>query len=870
MRLYIPMDLCKNIVTIDGQKYDVQHEQKDGYEAYVSSKGETLFRKLVGQGATPAPAETGVETGEIEEKVEKDPLKEGKPEPAQVKMMTTKDQRQQLADLGHGKEDVGKMTPDEAQQNIDSGKTVGKDPDLKLDRPDSPFDIKADHKDTSPMEHYHGANLADRLGDSKMAQFHREQARAKHGDADSVEHADIRDQLKAAGYHEDADHHHGEYNRIINEKAGPVVERGKESASAANEATTSEDAKMKAKAAKMKARRDDRKPQTAITENLKPAANYKAEEAKLGTADTARDPGQSLKQQQMAGQKRAKEEFDTKAKEFEDQTQEAEAATAQHEKDLKAFEDAKEIHGAELNRLSDKLKRVKEGAPVVNDKNVNKISEQISALKRDIEAHKDDAPSDAHIKKQKAGIKKVTSKAPKRRTNESDAAFEKRAKKFEKKVSGLEAQLSTMEQSHESNVASHAKKAKGLRAKGRKLAERFEAAKKKMKADYTKAKEKHGKKVKAAKEKYDSYKDSAKDIKKPDKPKVKPPEQTHKAPETDQEKMTHEDHRKTAGSMRENIESHLNENQDMDEDIRQRLVKLHEQASYHENVLNVPTKDQVKELKDLGKRAKEHDADRPHAEVKAERDEKEAKVQEKEQRAKGQAEKKAAVERENTPRPPEDDMDRAAIHQHITDAQQSLDNINSHLEDGDVDEEAKQHLEGMVEKLQEHADLGTVPTKDQIAELKQVQKLTKEHSSKNWNDTPEGKEDAESGAVKEEEPAESKTSARRTTGSVRRMGRGAMAWGSKVGAAAASPYEGGSMGSLALEETTSGAFTLGHHLLDNKKKQNTKQGKKKDTPEDLRISSKEEKEMSKLATSRAKPQDSQKSITLRHYIEAGK
>jgi len=874
-----------------------------------------------------------------------DPLKEGAPEgedgPAQMQAMITRDMRQQLADLGHDKDAVGRMTPQEAADHIASGKTVGKEPGggaPTIAEPDKPFPGKEPltlkdpqatfatmdpeaHASTDPMGHYVHAGIAEKLGDKKLAHFHREQARSKVGAEEEdpnrrgIYHHELATKLQAAGMHEEAAHHRDAAARAVEARVAAEAATQKD----ASKVTDVEGIASKRQAEKMRQEAELGVADTMLkppAEGAPKAAEAKAEPpsgaeppAPKGSATTTQqDKGQTqpgvdtLRQQQMAAQKRAIEEFHEAGQKHEKASADYKKKVSEYEAKLKEHADARKEHAADLKKVSQKLKDVRDNKPVKDDSELNKLKKKMKAVRMEAARHKDELSPQhekhakaiekvkqsiaSHQKKLSAAEKKLKAHQKKKlvRGEMSKDAFETASKnhhaagvklqdkydKLKQKGADLSAQHKVIKQASDSYKADHKKQQVTYREKLRKMQEKHDKLKETIGAKHAKAVEAHKKKLKTAQAAVDKHK--AKKDKLPEKPKKvsgKPPEAPAGKPKSDEEKMAHSEHQASARKMRENIESHLRDNPDLDPAAKSKLMKLHEMAARHEHIQNVPTSDQKKEMRDLSSRAKEHGADRHHSEVKAEQDAKAAKEQEKADKQKARedkefarkradAEKRVQAEHANTPRPPENEFEQAEVLQHAGAAETALENIQSHLDDGDLDDETRANLEEMVSKLEEHSKLDTVPTEDQKAELKKIQSLTKQHGSKHFHDTAEGKQ-AVAGAApikKESAPSRVATTGRRGTG-LSSIYRRASAFGSKMGAAAASPYGGAGSFADTLDYAGQGAATGGHYLLNSGKKKPTSKPVGKPAG-DTKVSPSEEKDMARLSSKRAKAKDQSK------------
>ncbi len=218
--------------------------------------------------------------------------------------------------------------------------------------------------------------------------------------------------------------------------------------------------------------------------------------------------------------------------------------------------------------------------------------------------------------------------------------------------------------------------------------------------------------------------------------------------------------------------------------------KAYEDRKAHANSLNQLSKDLADDTKE---RAKKQYDDRK-AELKTQ------KPKAADWKAK---EKEAAQAEEDIPKPPTTDLERAEVTGHTSKAKELMDNINSHIDSGELSDEDLNHLSSIRDAMAEHQSLTTIPSKNHKTDLKLAQGLAGEHGKKPY-----------------EEAAAPKAAAqpRRAAGgqgvmSAFQSGRVA---GEQIGEAAGSQEGGGAIGSAAITYAAQGAVSAGGHFLLDK------------------------------------------------------
>lgn len=776
MNSFLYIDLKKNIVTIEGQKYDVQREAKEGYEPYESSDGTLMYRKPVGQGGSE---ESSQKDGPDKEEGDAPKDEDGKT----AEVDPSKDPLKQEAEPGTD-------SPEEAKVDLEGAK------ELKEEAPEalSPFSEPEDSSD--PMDHYTAAALAEKLGDMEAANEHRERARQASEGLDAVGHEDLREKLTEAGLAEDAKFHGQQRIQRFNE-------RFKEKLPEALEGTKDLGPRERARRLAEASRRVAERKKTKVDDSLKDgfASTQLAEtppegpEDDIGTAATmlaepeqrgasSQEESKKREEEQKEAQQKATEEFQKLSEEFDSKIAEAKKEQEDYKKKLGEYQQAVADYKADLGRAKDLLDEIKQQKPAKEARAVANVERRLDAHKKKLDEHKKNAPDGAKVKKTrrakkdaqmehkeaKRALKEHKRNAPIKKPNESDSSFEKRAKKHavktkkleekavksEKKLAAAEAQHHVAEKEHESAKEKHSKEGEKLKKKHQSL-----------KAEHAKAKDAmnaaHEKRVAKVQKKYEDQKAKKESL--PEKPE-KPP----------------------ASSSPEKLEQ-----------------KKQQAEAKHKKKLESLKAEQAKaDEKAKARQKAQAEKQKAQAEKQKEREEVEF------SRKRAAAEKRDQKERENTPRPPENEMEAAAVQDHKSRAQEAYNNIQAHLDSGaDIPEEQRSVLESMAEKIKAHSEQDTVPTSAEKKELQEALKLTRKHSSK----PPKGAQESGGG-----ESADKKSGKDRS-GSMgaRRMIQGAGSLGDRLGSAAANPYGGaGAFANIAADQITNGAASAGHYLLDSK------------------------------------------------------
>ncbi|NJL53699.1 hypothetical protein HC928_00240 [bacterium] len=331
-----------------------------------------------------------------------------------------------------------------------------------------------------------------------------------------------------------------------------------------------------------------------------------------------------------------------------------------------------------------------------------------------------------------------------------------------------------------------------------------------------------------AKEVLEETKSKAKELSKKGKKPNK--QQELKAPESNHEKLQHENHTSKATRAADVIESHLKNNSTLSDSDKKRLKRAHEMAVFHKNIGFTPTAAHKKEMAEVERTMKDLNVKEPWDDVKVREDKakssekqkkmseqekvkqahKEAKEQEKaaKQEAKGQekAAKQEAKGQEKASEPeaarvPSRPIEEAKVSAHRSRAQNMRQNIESHLEGNPNMSDADRELANQIlQELEKHENRQFVPTREVDAELKELEKLGAKMGKKPYEAPSEP--DVGSGPRRD------------NAGYILSQFHTGRAVGAGLAASATSPY--GGAGHLAPQIAgygMQGATAIGHKLL---------------------------------------------------------
>lgn len=741
MNLFLRHDLFKNIVTIDGQKYDVSDEQKEGYEAYQATDGSTKYRKLVGQGA---PSETpdkgkGPATGEEKAPVKKeepkniDPLKAGQPE-SQKPVKPSMDEAKKLQE---------KPKPPPVPKPLEVGTHETEGGGLSPFKP-TPYTMDANaHKDTDPMEHYHAANLADKLGDKKMAQFHREQAQKKVLESATSQEGDIAVALADAGYMEDAVAvHAGLKDRLSRSEDIKDLKTARREDDLKDGAPKILDEMSTDERGAALDKQAEKLGVKAVADRIEADEKHAQLKEKFNSADDKLSAARKEAQDKVTGQ------FEEKSKEYED-------SKAAYEKESKDYEAALEEHAASQSELkeklqatSEKLKAVKEGKPVRDDSEERQHMDNYNAAAKKVREHSRKQPDDSKVKE--AGNKlrdlKTSEKAKIKSAQEEHKAKLKSAQEAHDKATEEHGKVTEkLQGDHDKAVAEHTKTAEKLKSEYESVKSKAPTRpkNKEEQGKYESAMQAHKKSVDAAKKKLDEHKANKKDI---DAAKKKLDDHKSKAPDKAKLKKLKDDLSSKMDKMKSESDKKIsaataqhNTLKDAHaakvKEHRETGAKLNAEAMQHkEKASKARDKSQAEHEKKMGDWKNKVDAAKKDADsVKASKKD----LPEKPQKPKSK-------EPQQTHKKPESREEKMAHSDHTKAAQQHLDNIESHLKNRtDLTPEAKQRLTELHSQASELAAQEHVPTKEDSKMLRDIGSRVKEHGSHQSFDDHKAGQDAQ-------------------------------------------------------------------------------------------------------------------------------
>jgi hypothetical protein len=179
------------------------------------------------------------------------------------------------------------------------------------------------------------------------------------------------------------------------------------------------------------------------------------------------------------------------------------------------------------------------------------------------------------------------------------------------------------------------------------------------------------------------------------------------------------------------------------------------------------------------------------------------------------AEEKAAAEKEGAaaaePKAPSSEMETAQLDHDNKETQSRIDNLQSHMDSGALDEPTKKIYQNLIDGLHKVRDKTTMYSKEEKGLHKQVDSIAKDHAKKHASEagTAPGKEGGggKPAAAGGKGPADKGPNVMGAFRSGRRLGQ-------KLGEAAADEKGGGgSIGEAAFNYAGAGAAMLGHKLL---------------------------------------------------------
>lgn len=332
---------------------------------------------------------------------------------------------------------------------------------------------------------------------------------------------------------------------------------------------------------------------------------------------------------------------------------------------------------------------------------------------------------------------------------------------------------------------------------------------------------------KAAQEKYEADKASKKkNLKKPQKPKLDkeidvPEKPELREPSTDAEKLRHADHTSRAKQLASDAEAHLLHNENLSDSDRKKLEHAHAIGAFNSSVEHTPSAAMRAEVAEaqrvVSKLGKPPQPKVEPEEMELTEDDIEDITGKTEisPPPEGTVEDEPADSKTKTEisPPPEDmtgakpstDMEHLRVKSHVDKASSLRDNIYSHLESNpDLSDSDMERAQMVLEALERHHDLDTVPTKEQAQELSELSR----HAGSLGKEFKAKKE-------KGEKTRDSREALSAFNYLVGKMREGASR-GQAIGRAAVSPGGAGATATQTLGYGVSGAVGVGHSLLSAK------------------------------------------------------
>ena len=281
-------------------------------------------------------------------------------------------------------------------------------------------------------------------------------------------------------------------------------------------------------------------------------------------------------------------------------------------------------------------------------------------------------------------------------------------------------------------------------------------------------------------------------------------------PQSDVEKLRHETHTQRAKRVAENIESHLENNENLSHADRKRLEAAHKIAVFHANIGYTPTAAHKKELNEAEKAAGDHG--KIHYDTVRERKDQKAAAEAAAEAAKVAGKQKALEERQQQkieaekPKPPTSNMDYARIADHVDKAKKLKANLLSHIQgNSNLSPEQKAKAQRLLTELEKHEQMTGVPTAAHKSELKELHNLAGEMGKKAYS--PEEMSD-------ESNAPDPRANFGNAGGYVFPMLHTGRALGTGLAASVTSPYgAAGHIGPQIISYGVTGATTAGHRLL---------------------------------------------------------
>jgi hypothetical protein len=263
------------------------------------------------------------------------------------------------------------------------------------------------------------------------------------------------------------------------------------------------------------------------------------------------------------------------------------------------------------------------------------------------------------------------------------------------------------------------------------------------------------------------------------------------APVTSEEHAKLQDHTDRVKKVRENLQSHIENNPDLSDSDKAKLQNLHDSLDGHDSIDHLPTKDMESSLKTAEKIGAKHG--------------------------------KEAYADASVGKDPESPLDHAAVKDHADRASKLHDTLQAHKEritnDQNMPDDQKRSelhkIDNLTQSLQSHKDMKTVPSAAHKKELASIHKLAGAHGK-----DPKEAKDAKGGKGKD--TADSSGKGSKFGSKLMSAWRSGKASGAAIGRAAAG--SGSALGGMALGAAAGGVMSAGTSLLNSKRKTNQPSG----------------------------------------------
>lgn len=643
-----------------------------------------------------------------------------------------------------------KVTPEEAKKTARESAEAAHTIDPNLTQGVTSVDPKDYPEDSNPVDHYRVAEMIEKIGGNnasakELAEGHRKIAQQRSERLDASGHEQLADQLKQQGLTKQARYHEreaGEQRAKQNETLATVEKMGQE----------------------VEDRASAREAVEKVGEDVEARAAQRKEEGRQAVSG-------AMERKQQKDQQREAEQDKTVAA-AEKMAEDVESRTEQRKEEGRqavsgAMERKKQKDEERLKEQDESVAAVEKMGQDIEEKKKKREEDPYEAAKQKHEEHKkevDQQHSDAV-----AEHKKMTRE------------YEQHQKKGEK----LKQKIEEHKAKEPATFGEPKPSMQDFEDRSKFESAMKEWKQKKEKAD--KEKKQHKEKLQELKQQHQKHKADAPE--KPGKPPKHPgydeeptPEQFGgKTPDTDVEHAKVSDHTSRASQLHENVSSHLEGNEELTDQQKEKLQRVQDALKEHTELEKVPTDQHAKELKELEKLSGEHGK-------KAHESAKEEEVQ-----------------------PPETEMDKLRLEDHKQQAQDLHDTLQQHIEqlEAQGEDQKADHLRSIQEQAKTHIENDMMPGKEEEQNLKELHKIAGEYSKPPKQQTTE--EGEAKGKTTKQTTEKTKTTGGRSRSWAAAFGRGRQ-FGSSVGRAALTGSA-GAIGADVLDAAGGGVVSVGESLL---------------------------------------------------------